>query len=82
MASKTQALEEQRFFANSHFTLLASFAMMSRSRTINRGAAVFRKCFDDLLCGPNRRWMLCDIEVDDTATIVGQDNEHIEDTRK
>jgi hypothetical protein len=25
-------------------------------------SAVFRKCFDDLLCGPNRRWMLRDID--------------------
>jgi len=37
--------------------------------------AVFRKCFDDLLCSPNRRWMLRDIEVDDAATIVRQDDE-------
>ena len=43
------------------------------------GSAVFRKCFDDLLCGPNRRRMLRDIEVDDAASIVRQDNEDIED---
>src|SRR5215471_4395600 len=34
------------------------------------GSAVFRKCFDDLLCGPNRRGMLRDIEVNDAASIV------------
>src|SRR5215468_4551178 len=43
------------------------------------GSAVFRKCFDDLLCGPNRCRMLRDIEVDDAASIVRQDNEDIED---
>ena len=43
------------------------------------GSAVFRKCFDDLLCGPNRRRMLRNIEVDDAAAIVRQDNEDIDD---
>src|SRR5205085_1037204 len=41
-------------------------------------SSVFRKCFDDLLCCPNRRWMLGDVEVEDTATIVRQDNEDIQ----
>ena len=45
------------------------------------GSAVFRKCFDDLLCRPNRRGMLRDIEVDDTATIMRHDDEHIEDSQ-
>ena len=31
---------------------------------------VIRKCFDDLLCHPNGRWMLRDIEVDDTDAAV------------
>src|SRR5215468_4404956 len=45
------------------------------------GSAVFRKCFDNLLCRPNRRGMLRDIEVDDASTIVRQDNEDIEDSQ-
>ena len=45
------------------------------------GNTVFRKCFDDLLCRPNGRWMVRDIEVDDTATIVLQDDEDIEDSQ-
>ena len=44
-------------------------------------SAAFRKRFDDLLCGPNRRGMLRDIEVDDAATIVRQDDEDIEDSQ-
>src|SRR5215510_8307757 len=44
-------------------------------------STVFRKCFDDLLCSPNRSWMLRDIEVNDAATIVGQDDEDIKDTQ-
>ena len=44
-------------------------------------SAVFRKCFNDLLCSPNRRWMLRDSEVDDSATIVRQDNEDIQDSQ-
>ena len=45
------------------------------------GSAVFRKCFDDLLCGPSRRGMLRDIKVDDAASIVRQDNEDIQHTK-
>jgi len=39
--------------------------------------AVFRKRFDELLCCPNSHRMLSDIEVEDTATIVRQDDEDI-----
>src|SRR5215471_20211321 len=45
------------------------------------GSAPFRKCFDDLLCGPNRRQMLRDVEVDDASTIVRHDDEDIEDSQ-
>src|SRR5262245_59672546 len=44
-------------------------------------SAVFRKRVDDLLCGPCRRRILRDIEVDDAATIVRQDNEDIQDSQ-
>src|SRR5262245_45696585 len=41
-------------------------------------SSVFRKCFDDLLCSPNGRWMRRDIEVENSATIVCQDDEDIQ----
>src|SRR5215813_9413854 len=42
------------------------------------GSAVFRKCFDDLLCGPNRRGMLRDIEMQDTSTIMRKNNKDVQ----
>src|SRR5262245_25129248 len=39
---------------------------------------VFRKCFNDLLCSPNRRRMFRDVEVDDATAIVRQDDEDIQ----
>ena len=36
------------------------------------------KCFNDLLCGPNRCRMFSDVEVPDTTTVVRQDDEDVQ----
>ena len=43
------------------------------------GRTVFRKCLHDLLGGPSRGGMLGDVEVKKTASVVGQDEEDVED---
>ena len=39
------------------------------------GGGLLRKCLDDLLGRPRRRGMLRDAEIDDTPTVMGQQNE-------
>ena len=44
-------------------------------------SAVFRERFNDLLCGPEGRGMVCDIEMEDAATVVRQDDQDIQHTQ-